>query len=73
MVGPAVKTVVPSGANHTWLEAVAELTMVTAVPLVLRTLAAKTVFWFEGGVSSTFSMAVEAVDIFPAASMTNSL
>jgi hypothetical protein len=68
MVGPAAKTVVPSGANHTSLEAVPELTMVTAVPLVLRTLAAKIPSWF-----ATVNRAVEAVDIFPAASMTNSL
>jgi hypothetical protein len=50
------------------LEAVPELTIDVAAPPCLNIFVANTISWF-----ATVNMAVEAVDIFPAASMTKSL
>lgn len=59
MVGPAVKVVVPDGANQTLLVASPELTMATVAPPILVTLVAKTVFWLVGAVLSTVRVAVD--------------
>ena len=47
--------------------------MVTAAPPCLEVLVGKMVFWLVGAVLSTVNVAVEAVEKFPAASMTKSL
>ena len=73
IVEPAENTVVPLGANHTSLLAVAELTIVMLVPPCSVVLDAKTVSWFMGAVLSTVRVDVDSLEIFPAASITYNL